>query len=174
MPAYYTEDVSSGGLGFNVEYHAGVAGKLELKESPFTLTGRVQYTWMSGSGTVVSNQAYASSGDYSTFQDILVVGGGVEFGLPRIAFSPHMSTELLLTEVGQLSVSSTSSPSPFLKEPSTRVGFALGAGLEHPITSSVNTDLHVRYNWNRLFGRGPGELNLNTLDVSLEFYLVLY
>ncbi len=174
MPAYYTGDVSTGGLGFDIEFHAGAAGKLELEGSAFTLTGRVQYTWMSGSGTVVSDQAFASSGDYSTFQDILVVGGGVEFGLPRIAFSPHISTELLLTEVGQITVSSTSSPSPFLKNPSTRVGFALGAGLEHPITSSVNTDLHVRYNWNRLFGRGPNEENLNTLDVSVEFYFVVY
>ncbi len=174
MPAYYTGDVSTGGLGFDIEFHAGAAGKLELEGSAFTLTGRVQYTWMSGSGTVVSDQAFASSGDYSTFQDILVVGGGVEFGLPRIAFSPHISTELLLTEVGQITVSSTSSPSPFLKNPSTRVGFALGAGLEHPITSSVNTDLHVRYNWNRLFGRGPEEENLNTLDVSVEIYFVVY
>ncbi len=174
MPAYYTQDVSSGGLGFNVEFHAGVAGKLELEGYPFTLTGRVQYTWMTGSGTVVSNQLYASSGNYSTFQDILVVGAGIEFGLPWIAFSPHISTEILLTEVGEISISSASSPSPFLDNPSTRVGFALGAGLEHPLTSSVNSDLHVRYNWNRLFGRGPNEGNLNTLDVSIEFYFVIY
>lgn len=174
LPDYYTTDVSSGGLGFDVELHAGASGKLELEGSPFTLSGRVQYTWMTGSGTVVSNLVYASSGNYSTFQDILLVGAGVEFVVSHIPFSPHISTELLLTEVGQISLSSTSSPSPFLKNPSTRVGFALGAGLEHPIISSFNTDLHIRYNWNRLFGRASGELNLNTLDVSIEFYIVLY
>jgi hypothetical protein len=168
------EDLSSGGLGFDVELHAGASGKLELEGSPVTFTGRVQYTWMTGSGTVVSNLADASSGSYSTFQDILVVAAGVEFGVRQIAFSPHISTEVLLSEVGQISLSSTSSPSPFLRNASTRVGFALGGGLEHPLTSFLNSDLHVRYNWNRLFGRGPGEANLNTLDVSLEFYFVLY
>ncbi len=176
MPSYYTQDVSSGGLGFTAEFHAGAMGKLELPESPFTLTGRVQYTWMTGSGNVVNSQLYASAGDYSTFQDIFVVAAGVEWVVSHSAVSPHISTEILLAEVGQVSVASTSSgpATPFLKEPSTRVGFALGAGLEHPLTSSLNTDLHIRYNWNRLFGRGPGEGNLNTLDVSLEFYFVLY
>ncbi len=176
MPNYYTQDVSSGGLGFMVELHAGASGKLELPESPFTLTGRVQYTWMTGSGNVVSNQLYASAGNYSTFQDIFVVAAGVEWVVSRMEFYPHISTEILLAEVGHITVSSNSSDAdtPFLKDPYTRVGFALGAGLEHQITSSLNTDLHIRYNWNRLFGRAPGEGNLNTLDVSLAFYLVLY
>jgi opacity protein-like surface antigen len=176
MPDYYTEDVSSGGLGFNVELHSGVLGKLELPGFPVAFTARVQYTWMTGSGNVVSDQLYASAGSYSTFQDILVVGAGVEWVVSHIAVSPHISTEILFAEVGQISFSSASSgsPSSFLKNPSTRVGFALGAGLEHSLSPSLNTDLHVRYNWNRLFGRAPDEGDLNTLDVSLALYFVFY
>jgi hypothetical protein len=78
LPSFYTQDVSSGGLGFNVEFHVAASGKLDLPESPITLTGRVQYTWMTGSGTVSGDQTYASAGDYSTFADILVAGAGAE------------------------------------------------------------------------------------------------
>jgi opacity protein-like surface antigen len=176
MPGFYTQDVSSGGLGFNIELHAGAVGKLELRDSPVTLTGRVQYTWMTGSGTVVSGQVNASAGDYTTFADILIMGAGAEWVVSPGALSPHISTEILLTEAGQVSFAGTSSGSsnPFLRNASTRVGFAVGAGLEHSFSSSFSADLHVRYNWNTLFGRTGDEGNLNTLDVSLAFYAVVF
>jgi opacity protein-like surface antigen len=84
--------------------------------------------------------------------------------------------EILLAEVGQISSSNTleGSPNPFLRNASTRVGVAVGAGLEHSFSSSFSADLHIRYNWNTLFGRTDSVGNLNTLDVSLAFYVIVY
>jgi len=175
-PDYYTQDLSAGGLGFNAEMHVGALGKLEMADFPLTLTGRIQYTWMNGSGTVSNSQIYGATGNYSTFADILVVAAGTEWVVGPRALLPHISTEILITEVGQVSFSNAihEPSSPFLKNASTRLGFALGAGLEHSFTPLVNADLHVRYNWNNLIAQSETESNLNTLDVSLALYFVLY
>jgi opacity protein-like surface antigen len=175
-PDSYTQDVSAGGLGFNVEMHAGALGKFELESFPLTLTGRIQYTWMTGSGTVNSNQVSGATGNYSTFADILVVAAGTEWVTGPQALLPHISTEILVTEVGQVSFSNSQNgpSSPFLKNASTRIGFALGGGLEHSFSALVHADLHIRYNWNNLIVQSRHESSLNTLDVSLALYLVLY
>ena len=172
-PAYYAQDVSSGGLGFTTELHAGIDAKLDLEGFPVTLTGRAHYTWMTGSGTVESDQVYASAGDYSTFADILVIAFGAEWAVSPGPFSPHLSSEILLTEAGQVTYANASS-APFLKDARTRVGFALGAGLESSLSALLSADLRIRYNWNTLFGRPGGEENLNTLDVTLAFFFSLY
>lgn len=181
LPNYYSQDVSAGGLGFDMEAHAAVLGKLDLEEPGVTLTGRLQYTWMTGSGSVVSDQVDITAGDYSTFADIFVTGFGAEWGFgPEVSSSTqvpeilHLSTEILLTEVGQVTFTSSGSSSPFLKNAATRVGFAAGAGLEYPLSPTVTVDLHLRYSWNTLFCRSAEEENLNTFDASLAIYFSVF
>jgi opacity protein-like surface antigen len=171
-PDFYTQDVSTGGLGFNVELNVAAAAKLELQDFPVCLTTRVQYTWMTGSGTVQNDQLYGSSGDYATFADILVAGFGAEWVISPTSLSPHLSTEILFTGVGQVSyANSPSGLSPsFLKNASMRIGFAVGAGLEYSFTSRLTGDLHTRYNWNTLFGRAAGQENFNTLDLAFVLF----
>ncbi len=175
-PDFYTADVSTGGFGFNTEFHVAAAAKLDLPDFPVSLTGRVQYTWMTGSGTVVSYPVEASSGNYTTFADVLVAAFGAEWVLSPISISPHISTEILATGAGQVSVTSASheNSTPFLRDASMRLGFSVGAGLEYTFTPNVSADLHTRYNWNTLFARPTGEPNLNTLDVSLVFFSTLF
>lgn len=163
----FTNEVSSGGLGYSSEYNLGVIAKIDIPILPITPRGFILFHNLNGSGNYskITNEQ-AKEVKYS--QSITSIGIGVQLSIIPIpvGVDPYLSLDITFNNFKDFN---GTPPNGFLTFNGSRGGLQLGIGAEVTIIPMINLDIIAGYNWFNLTGKVEGEETLSSVNLDLFF-----
>jgi opacity protein-like surface antigen len=138
---------------FNMEtgFHIGLKAKLNLPLIPITPVGFLNYHFLSGEflGTDLK-------------QNIFQIGAGGEFSLLPGPVSPYLALDVAMNNFGAFDGVPGS-------ESVSRVGLALGAGVQLGGLIPINLDASLKYHLMNLMGKEDGEESIGAIMFNVFF-----
>ena len=150
-PDSYTEDISKGGFGFSSEIHYGVKAKLSLPLIPLTFAGYIINH---------SLNSDESGAEYSL--NVLAIGVGAEWALIPGPVSPYLGVDVLSNSFGDLELNGNTA-----FDGDSRVGAAVGAGIDFKLLPKFDIDASVKYNMFNLIGQDDNEDTISSLNLNV-------
>jgi opacity protein-like surface antigen len=160
-PDAYTNDLTSGGLGFSSGYHIGAKLKLSIPLFPLTPVGSIIYSHFSGDQST-------PLGNIETSQSIWTIGAGAEYKLIPGPLSPYLAADLEYNNFGDISVDAGNLPISISGAGSrSRFGIAVGIGAELTILPVIGLDASIKYHFLNWIGKESGEETVSVLSYNL-------
>jgi len=150
----YTRDIQNGGLAFNVAYALGGKAELSIPASPISITGRVSYMFMRGSGVVKNPRLYyRDTGSVETRLHIWSVGLGGQWNVLSGPVAPYIGAQILLSSFSKLSFKQTNAGGTveYLSGGATTVGMQIEVGSRFSMGRSVWLDVGANYSFHSPF-----------------------
>lgn len=157
----------------NIDFKNGyqIGGKIKVGFLiPFNLVGQINYYKLKGDGTIIYHPAYSSFAgpedvDLNTTLLSVVIGGQYEL-IPG-PLAPHLDFDLMFTSFGETSIKYLVSSAQEMKvDGQSRLGLAIGAGVDLKLLPAFDLELGIKYNMHNLFGKEDGEEGLNTVTLT--------
>jgi hypothetical protein len=146
-------------LGMDRSYHVGLKAKLDIPLLPITPVAYFNYHFLSGTYNIpFTTLSIEPTQNYMQ----LAVGG--EMSLLPGPLSPYLGLDLVFNNFSEFKVNSgpLNNQSGF-----SRVGLAIGAGLELGGIFPINLDASIKYHLLNILGKEDGELTRGAVAVNL-------
>lgn len=164
-----SEDVDNN-MDFKNGYQVGGRVKVGFLV-PFNLIGQINYYKLKGDGSMtiplspISSYAGPQNVEFNTSLLSVVVGGQYEL-IPG-PLAPHLDFDLMLTSFGETKIESIVRSADEMKVDSqSRLGIAVGAGVDIKMLPAINLEVGLKYNMHNMFGKAAGENSLNTVTLT--------
>jgi len=159
-PDSYTNDLTSGGIGFSSGYHLGVKLKFGLPVAPFKPFGFVNYTHF-------SNDQSTPVGNLAISQSIWSIGGGGQFNLIPGPINPYIAANIAYNSFGDLNIEGADIGDAFEGGGSkSRFGGGIGIGAELTVLI-IGLDASITYNFLNWIGKESGEETVSVISYNL-------
>lgn len=159
-PDSYTNDLTSGGIGFSSGYHLGVKLKFGIPVAPFKPFGFVNYTHF-------SNDQSTPVGNVAISQSIWSIGAGGQYNLIPGPINPYIAANVAYNNFGDLSVEGGDIGDAFEGGGSkSRFGGGIGIGAELSVLV-IGLDASITYNFLNWVGKESGEETVSIISYNL-------
>lgn len=160
-PDSYTNDLTSGGIGFSSGYHLGVKLKFGIPVAPFKPFGFVNYTHF-------SNDQSTPLGNVTISQSIWSIGAGGQYNLFPGPINPYIAANVAYNNFGDLSVDGGGDLEDVFEGGGSKSRFGGGIGIGAELSVLViGLDASITYNFLNWVGKESGEETVSVISYNL-------
>jgi hypothetical protein len=158
-PDSYTNDLTSGGIGFSSGYHLGVKLKFGLPVAPFKPFGFVNYTHF-------STDQSSPLGNVAISQSIWSIGAGGQFNLIPGPINPYIAANVAYNNFGDLDIEGIDIDDFEGGGAKSRFGGGIGIGAELSVLI-IGLDASITYNFLNWVGKESDEETVSVISYNL-------